>query len=286
MTRVPISVVMRSRNDMPLVRKTVAALARQTVQCELIALDNASVDGTREFLEEAASRVVAIPEAEYMPGRVLNQAMRMTSGEVVIFLNADCIPRGERWVERLLAGFTSSKVAAVFGRQIPRAECDPLFARDTEATFGDGTRQDRWRHCFSMAASAIRRSAWRAQPFDETLRYSEDIAWTWQAKRRGLAIGYVPDAVVTHSHNYTLRSWYRRQFGEGQAEAAIFTWSRWRRSLLRYTLLPLVAQTVGDWRYCARHGFLGSAGRTLLLRVAQGVGRRRGFLRGLRAARA
>lgn len=58
----------------------------------------------------------------------------------VAFLNSDCTPLDEHWLEYLLASF-SEGVAAVFGRQVPRPDCKPLFAKDTEDTFGDGERQ-------------------------------------------------------------------------------------------------------------------------------------------------
>lgn len=278
-------VVLRSRNDMPLAAETLARLAEQSQPFTLLSLDNASHDGTREALARRTDRLVTIPEGGYVPGRVLNQGMALSEGDVVVFLNADCTPQGPHWLSRLLAGFDDASVAAVFGRQIPRPDCHPLFAKDTEDTYGDGSRQRVWRHCFSMAASAIRRSVWEQMPFDETLGYSEDIDWTWRARRGGLRIRYVADAVAMHSHNYTLRQFQRRMYGEGCAEAAIFDWSPWERSLVRYSLLPLLRQVLHDWRFCLRHGQAAAALRSPALRLAGAVGRRAGFHAGWRARR-
>lgn len=278
-----IDVVMRSHNDMPVVARTIEALKGQSMPFRLTVFDNASSDGTRDVVSDLAERVIHVPAGAYIPGRVLNDAMKTTESDLVVFLNSDCIPQNREWLENLVGGFEQDSTAAVFGRQIPRPDCQSLFARDTEATYGNGERQKRWRHCFSMASSAVRRSAWRLVPFDETLGYSEDIDWSWRTRTRGFDIGYVSDAVVEHSHNYTLKQFYRRHFGEGRAEASIFEWSPWQSSFLRYSLLPYLRQVSEDWHYTLPQGEIAPAIYAPVLRMAQLFGRRAGFRKGLRS---
>jgi len=272
---------MRARNDMPLVEETLASLAGQTVPWRLLAFDNGSSDGTREALAAKASIMRDVPTGEYVPGRILNEAAKLSESDIVVYLNSDCTPQNERWLEELVAPFENPKVAASFGRQVPRPGCKPLFAMDTENTYGDGNRQKTWRHCFSMASSAIRRSVWQEMPFSETLGYSEDIDWSWRVKEAGHVIEYAPLSIVAHSHNYSLRAFYKRQYGEGKAEAAIFEWDGWQRSVLRYSLLPYGRQVGRDIGYCLTHGHLGSVFYSPALRLAQMLGRRAGFRAGI-----
>ena len=272
-----VSVVMRSHNDMPIVAETLRRLQTQRRPFVLVAFDNASTDGTLEEIRKYTDRIHHVPAGAYVPGRVLNQAMAATDGEFVVFLNSDCTPRDDCMLDALLAGFANEKVAAVFGRQMPRPDCRPLMVKDTEETYGDGSRQRFWRHCFSMAVSAIRRPVWERLPFKEDLAYSEDIDWTWRARGCGYEIRYAAGARVTHSHNYTLRQFYQRYFGEGRAEARIFEWSPWERSLVRYSLLPYLRQVASDWKYCAVNLQAGEALYSPVLRMAQMAGRRRGF---------
>jgi rhamnosyltransferase len=281
----PVHVVLRAHNDMPLVAETLRALERQKLPMVLVAFDNASTDGTLEEIGKYTDRIHHVPAGAYVPGRVLNQAMAATEGEFVVFVNSDCTPQNDGMLASLVSGFREQKVAAVFGRQAPRPDCRPLMAKDTEDTYGDGSRQRFWRHCFSMAVSAIRRSVWEHMPFREDIQYSEDIDWTWRARRQGYEIRYVPEAIVMHSHNYTLRQFYKRQFGEGRAEARIFEWSPWERSLVRYSLLPYLRQVAGDWKYCLTRRRLGEAFYAPVLRMAQLAGRRQGFTSGWREAR-
>jgi rhamnosyltransferase len=275
-------VLMRSHNDMPLIRDTLKMLHQQEHPFRLLVLDNASTDGTLEEVNRYGAEVIHVPPGGYVPGRVLNTGMRATEGEIVVFLNSDCTPADERFLGSLLQGFDAPDVAAVFGQQIPRPDCFELYARDTAETYGDGRRQSRWRHCFSMAASAIRRSVWDRLPFDESLQYSEDQAWTWHARQLGNRIRYIPDAMVVHSHNYTPRQFIVRQFGEARAEARIFDWNKWQRSFLRYALLPGVRMVVDDVRHCLRLRRPGPALCSPPLRLLQVIGRYAGLMRGLR----
>ena len=274
-------VVMRSYNDMPLITETLSMVFKQKTPFTLVSLDNESTDGTLEEITKFTDSIYLVPKGDYIPGRVLNQGMEVSQGEFVVFLNSDCTPRNEKWLINLLQGFDHKKVAAVFGRQIPRPDCQPLLAKDTEDTYGDGKKQQYWRHCFSMASSAIRRSVWEEMNFDEQIRYSEDIDWTWRARQRGYEIRYVPDSVVMHSHNYSLGQFYKRHYGEGRAEAVIFDWTPWEKTFFRYSLLPYIRQVIGDEKYSLSHMLLRSALHSPVMRFAQLLGRRAGFKDGI-----
>ncbi len=273
----PVWVVMRSRNDIALVGKTLEGIRKQSMPCRLLVLDNASTDGTRELAAKYADRIVDIPEGAYIPGAVLNRAMEETEGEIVVFLNCDCEPRDERWLSSLVAGMADETVAACFSRQDPRPDASPLMAKDTLFTFGDGARQARWLHCFSMASCCIRRGVWETMRFSVILKYSEDIDWTWRARAAGYRIVYRPDSAVFHSHNYTLRQLHRRQYGEGYAEAEIFDLPSGRRGFLRYTVLPWGRLVLSDLGWCLAHGAVGGAFASPLTRAVMAAGRRKGF---------
>ncbi len=281
------AVILRSHNDMPLISHTLAMLARQNRPFHLIALDNESTDGTLEEIRKYTDHIVTIPAGTYVPGPVLNRGIEEAAGydSRIVFINSDCTPKDERWLERMLSGFTGPSVAAVFGRQLPRPDCTPLFAKDTEDTYGDGSKQQYWKHCFSMASSAIERSCWEESPFRADIQYSEDIDWTWRARERGWQIVYAKDSMVYHSHNYSWKAFRKRHYGEGKAEAAIFPWSFWEKTFIRYSLLPYGRQVLSDWKFAARSHSAATILYSPYIRMAQLIGRRAGFLSGLREAR-
>lgn len=277
----PIDVVIRSNNDRELIEKTLARLATQDVPFKLTSFDNASTDGTLELLEKHGANIHHVPQGTYIPGTVINDAMEATENEIVVFINSDCTPQSDHVISDILKPFDDPNVAATFGRQIPHPDCWTLYAKDTEDTYGDGSRQQYWKHCFSMAFSAIRRSVWKELPFRSEIQYSEDIDWTWRARQKGYKIVYTGDAVVTHSHNYTWKQFYKRQFGEGKADAQIFEWTSWEQSWMRYAFLPFGRQCVSDLRHFLKKGKIHALPSSPYFRSAQMLGRWKGFREGL-----
>ena len=278
-----VPIVVRSHNDRILIERTLQMIQAQTVPFTLHVFDNDSTDGTLDILPRFCEHIHRVPAGTYVPGKVLNAAMEAVDPKApfVVFLNSDCTPVDEFWLENLLKGFSDDTVAAVFGRQMPRPDCLALFAKDTEDTFGDGSRQKFWKHCFSMASSAVRRSCWEQMPFRTDIQYSEDIDWTWRARQQGWTIQYVKESRVYHSHNYTYAQFKRRQMGEGKADAQIFTWSRWERTFLRYSLLPYLRQVKSDVVFAIREKSPRAAFQSPVIRFAQLTGRRKGFMQGL-----
>jgi len=63
---------------------------------------------------------------------------------------------------------------------------------------------------FSNVSSAIRRDAWERVPFREDVVMSEDQHWAHDALRAGYEVVYEPEALVYHSHNYSLKQLFRR----------------------------------------------------------------------------
>ena len=84
-------------------------------------------------------------------------------------------------------------------------------------------------------------------PFDETFQYSEDSQWV---NRREGKIGYVPDAIVEHSHNYTLQEVKKRFFNEGVADKQM---GKTSPGLLK-TWKSILAETLRDWIYLLKNG--------------------------------
>lgn len=270
-------VVMRSKNDGAIIEETLRALRAQTLPCRILNVDSGSTDGTLEIIGRYTDRLVEIRPEDYVPGWVLNMGMEETDGERVVFLNSDTTPQDEFFLEKLLAAAEGEKVAASYGRQMPRPDCWPLFARDTDRAFGDGMDAATWQHFFSMAASAIRRSVWELRPFDPKIRYSEDVEWTWWARQAGYAIRYAPEARAMHSHNYDLAQSYRRHRGEGDADARIFTMTGWRERFPAYVVMSAVMEILRDWRWCIVRRRWGAMLHSLALRPVQRFARWRGY---------
>ncbi|MGI6356557.1 MAG: glycosyltransferase [Lentisphaerae bacterium] len=246
------SVVIRSHNDRIFIDRTLDGLRRQTqTDFEVIFCDDNSTDGTAEVIAEWPDALRLPPEeGGYVPGKVLNRAVRAASGDIVVFNNADAIITHDEWLANLTRPFDDQAVAATFARQDPRPDAWPMVQRDHARAFGDGRVAANWRHFFSLASAAARRHLLLEQPFDERLQYSEDIEWSWRMKRLDWKISYVPDAVAEHSHNYEPAALWKRFYNEGLADAAIFDDSP---NLLR-AFRRWLAETARDYAFCLQQG--------------------------------
>ena len=247
-----VSVVIRSHNDKDLIGKTLEMLTRQTLQnVELLSLDDHSTDGTAEIIASypQVKQITGAP-TPYMPGRVLNHAVKHASGEIVVFNNSDAVPQSLDYLERLIAPLEDPGVGAVYGQQICRPDAQALVRKDYERAFGDGKIAATWRHFFSLASSAIRFKTLQDNPFNENLFCSEDIDLTYRLRQKGLKIVYEPSAVTEHSHNYNLSGMKRRYYMEGLDHPHIYGDSISFGVFLR----RFAVEVMRDYAYLIRHG--------------------------------
>lgn len=243
-----VSIIMRSLNDIAYIEKTLKMIFSQNfTDFELINVDSGSTDGTFEIIKKYNKNIVyQIKSEDYIPGRVLNKAIEKASGDIIVFNNSDCIPTHKEWLENLIRPLENKNIAGVFGQQIPRADAKALIVKDGNRAFGSGEIVKKWKNFFSLATSAIRRDLIVEFPFNNDLQYNEDLEWSWRMKKLGYKIEYVKDAIVEHSHNYSKQGLYKRFWGEGNTEGAIYGK---KYNILRHFLKPLFAEMVRDIIY-------------------------------------
>lgn len=275
-----IAVIMRSYNDIDVIRDTLDMLFRQSRQdFELWNFASQSTDGTLEVIQQynQPDRIRLNDPADYNPGRILNEAVNSIDADIMVFLNSDATPKDQNWLERLVDPLMDPTVGAVFGRQVSRPDCRSLFVKDTERAFGMGNESAGWLHFFSMANSAARTTMLRRFPFETAVQYSEDIEWSYRLRCNGYRIQYVPDAVAIHSHNYTLAQSYRRHYGEGVADAFIFCENVINRSWWRSCALPFGMEVLRDMRWAVTRRSMDALLYSIPLRFSQKWARWRGI---------
>lgn len=277
-----LSIIVRSFNEAWALHETIAAVqAQEYKNWELIVIDSGSTDGSQEIIRRAKPRqFIQIKPEEYNPSRVMNQGMQLARSEYGIFLNADATPQGSDWLRPLARPLLDPDTAAVFGRQIPRPNCQAVYAADYERCFGARRESTRWKHFFSMVSSGLRKDIWSQRGFLEKLQYSEDDEYTRWCRTQGYNVVYCPGAVVMHSHNYTAEQAYRRSFGEGKALAAVWNGRRGAFNWPRTVLLGWLNDARRDLGYCAAQGRLREVPHAMRIRWRQRLGRLAGFKAG------
>ncbi len=239
-----VTVAIPVRDGGELFARTLAALARQTVMHELIVCDSGSRDGSDTRAREYGARVIEIPSGEFSHGGTRNLLLSEAAGEHVALLTQDAEPADERWLERLLEGFSAARdVGIVYGPYIPRPDAAPAVRWELERWFSslspDGApRVERLRAeeralsvlellgargFFTDANACVSRAAWSVAPFRD-VPYAEDRVLAIDMLRAGYAKAFVPAAAVVHSHDYTAGEQLRRSFDEWRGLREVYGW--------------------------------------------------------------
>ena len=232
------------RNGGELLSRTLAALARQSVEHELLVCDSGSSDGSGDLARAHGARVIEIAPAEFSHGGTRNLLMEQASGSRVALLTQDAEPADERWLESLLAGLDlAADVGIAYGPYRPRPDAAAQVRIDLEGWFDslspDGEpcverlRSDERalpalelmgrRGFFTDANACLSREAWARVPFRE-VPYAEDRVLAIDMLRAGYAKAFVPRAAVLHSHDYTTVQELRRCFDEWRGLREVYGW--------------------------------------------------------------
>jgi rhamnosyltransferase len=220
------SVLIPTRNPGSRIRHVLEVTFAQHVdfQFEVVLVDSTSRPADVDLMRSFPVRFQQIPAAEFGHGRTRNLLASLAHGRMLLFLSQDAEPVGADWMRTLLQPLEDSAVAGCYAQQIPRADADPLmhfFLARTYSTRparrrvarGESVRIDEI--FFSNVSSAIRREVWERYPFRDDVVMSEDQYWAYDVLRAGYDVVYHPGAQVYHSHNYSLRTLFRRNWDSG-----------------------------------------------------------------------
>jgi GT2 family glycosyltransferase len=114
-----VSVVMVVHNQLALTRACVESLGRTTIDFELAVIDNASTDGTREYMQGLAwpaRRAYERRDENVGLIRALNDGTRVARGDVLCFIHNDTEMREPGWLTRLRDAVTEGAgLAGLYG---------------------------------------------------------------------------------------------------------------------------------------------------------------------------
>jgi rhamnosyltransferase len=223
-----ISVIIPTYNvNEKTISELIASIRLQTVASEIIIIDSGPQSKKNVDVGPllGVEKMIAIKKNEFNHGRTRNLAAWATSGDVLVFLTQDALLFNESCIEDLIKPLNEPGVAASYGRQIPGEEANPTekFARlynYPEEAIIKGREQipamSIKTFFFSNVFSAIRRKEFEEiGGFPENVLMFEDMLFAAKLIERGYRIAYVPEAMVLHSHDYSLLQQFRRYYQAG-----------------------------------------------------------------------
>lgn len=208
-----ISVVIPAYNVGHAIGRTLNALLRQDIgahELEIIVVDDGSTDDTAEQVQRFPVTYIRQQNAGAAAAR--NTGFAAATGDLAIFIDADCEPRGAT-VRSIIDALEREPAALIGGIYAP--------ARDMPLVEGAINEEIRYRHirgpeevghiggfCMAMRCDQMREIG----GFDGQCDRSEDLEMSYRAVSKGHPLRALKQAVFVHRHPRTLRSWLKDQY--------------------------------------------------------------------------
>lgn len=182
-------------------------------------------------LERQAHNITVkhLSKREFDHGRTRNQGVKLSEAGVFLMMTQDAIPADEYLVERLLAHLRREKAAVSYARQLPTEDSGEIERYIREFNYPAEscvkTKEDLPRlgiktfFCSNVCAAYDREIFDRLGGFVNPTIFNEDMLYAAKAVENGCRIAYAADACVYHSHNYTHRQQFHRNFDLGVSQA-------------------------------------------------------------------
>lgn len=262
------SFVIPNWNGEYLLRKHLAVVVREAGKSEVIVVDDASTDGSVDFIRKSFPSVRVVEKRErHGFAQTVNVGVAQATGDVVVLLNSDVEPESG-FLKPLVKHFDDPQVFAV-GCLEKSMEAGVVVLR--------GRGEARWKRGFfihwrgdvegrdtawvSGGSGAFRKMIWnKLDGMDPIFNpfYWEDIDISYRARKAGYSLVFEPRSVVGHFHEegkikreYTAqqvqRVAYRNQF--------FFIWKNVNNPTILlehilWTPIRLVQALVrGDWQF-------------------------------------
>jgi rhamnosyltransferase len=235
-----VSIIIPTLNGGETLGKLFGTLQEQSVRpAQIFVVDSSSKDNTIKICNAFRVDLIQIEPKTFDHGGTRNLAASRAIGDIIVFLTQDALFRDAGGLENLIRPLDDPKIAASYGRQLPREGVNPIerFVRSFNYPpigmikgIDDLPRLGVKTFFFSNSCSAIKKRAFQeVGGFPEKTIMNEDMFLAAKLLQRGYKVAYQPEAVVYHSHNCSLAMEFKRYFDIG----VFFNRNRWIGDLAR-----------------------------------------------------
>ncbi len=196
-----VSIIIRGKNESRWLKILLRELKKQTIKdFEIIFCDNYSDDNSLKILKKYKVKKI-IRFKKYIPGYILNKAIKKSSGRFICILSAHCIPVSSKWLEEHFKEINkNSKIAATFGKQMPMPGTSVQNLIDLDIIFKDQPVLYKKDPYLNNANAFYRAEILKKNLFNPKLTNIEDRIWAKNITQKGFAILYSARAAVFHLH--------------------------------------------------------------------------------------
>ena len=212
-------------------------LSEQTVKADRIIIMNTEekyfdgfLYGTDFAREYPQAEVHHLSKREYDHGGTRDRAAGKSSAELFLCLTDDAVPADGRLIERLRDALCQSEdIAVAYARQLPGKDSGEIerytraFNYPPESCVKGqeqlGTMGIKTYFCSNVCAMYRKDVFRKLGGFEKHTIFNEDMIYAAKAVKAGYRIAYAAEACVYHSHSYTAKEQFHRNFDNGVSQA-------------------------------------------------------------------
>lgn len=226
-TRPTVSVIILTLNAENEIKALLQRIIEQSYPInDIVVVDSSSEDKTLDICREFRDiRIIQIEKKDFDHGRTRDMALRTCNSDIVVFLTQDAYPINCDLIENLIRPFSDIAVAVATARQIPKNNAWPMEKLIREFNYPgvssikskeDINRLGIKAFFSSDVCAAYSREIYEMLGgFEYPLKTNEDMFYAAKAIAHGYKTAYVADAIVAHSHNFSLKAQYKRNYLQG-----------------------------------------------------------------------
>lgn len=183
-----------------------------------------------DFLKKYSNcKVYHHSRKEFDHGATRNSGVKHSDADYFVMMTQDAVPADEHLLENLLQPVVQKKAAVSYARQLPKEDCNPIerYTRgfnypDKSVLKGEKDTKQlgiKTYFCSDVCAAYDREIFIKLGGFIRHTIFNEDMIYAAKAAKAGYMIAYCADAMVYHSHNYSPKQQFCRNFDLGVSQA-------------------------------------------------------------------
>lgn len=175
-----------------------------------------------EEIKKIDIELYTISKKEFDHGGTRNAAAGLSNEEFIVFMTQDAVPDDEYLLESLLDSFDQEQVGAAYARQLAAEDAGEIERYTRSFNYPEKpclkTLEDKKRLGIKTFFCSNVCAAYRKSVYDEMdgfvlhTIFNEDMIMAAKMIEAGYAIRYAADARVVHSHNYSCKQQFMRNF--------------------------------------------------------------------------
>lgn len=224
-----VSIIVPVRNrqkDLARCLESLSKLRYPAHKMEIIVVDDDSADDSLHVAKQFPVRAVALKRHKQV-SYCRNFAARQAKGEILAFIDSDCVA-DPSWLKELIPTFNDPSVGAVGGlvdsyfndKALDRYE-KVKSSLQVSTWYKRSGEQERFFYVPACNLLVRRHLFLDLGGFREDLHVGEDVDLCWRLQNQGEALEYRPVGKVFHKHRNRLLPFCRRRFQYGTSEPTL-----------------------------------------------------------------